>query len=279
MRIILLGAPGVGKGTQAKLLSEKYSIPHLSTGEMLRDFVTNSDSDLARNIKETIDNGLLIGDDLVIQIVKDRLQRNDCHNGFVLDGFPRTLKQAEMFDDATAISRTQMDSSSEQGKQVTNTGTGLNARHGSNGISGYAESLRSTSSQSAVGEGPDQQLNYAMGLKPEPYNISVINIDIPMEDIIKRISGRFSCKVCGKVYNLNFLPPIKAGICDVCDSVDFTRRKDDSEDVVRNRVLVYMKHTAPVLKYYQNRSNFHNIDGSGSVAMVENRINSQLSNK
>lgn len=214
MKIILLGAPGVGKGTQAKLLSKKYHIPHLSTGEILRDFVANSRSRLAHDTKETIDQGRLVGDDLIIQIIQDRIQQDDCKQGFILDGFPRTLVQAKMLDELIY----------KQHRDV----------------------------------------------------ILVINIDVSMEDIVKRISGRFSCRKCGKVYNHYLLPPTIQGICNECGSTDFIKREDDNEEVIRNRVAVYKEYTAPVLEYYRTKANFYNIDGRGDVNQIADKINLQV---
>ncbi len=212
MIIIILGAPGVGKGTQAKLLSKHYNIPHLSTGEILRDFVSNPKSEMANIIKETIDKGELISDELISSIVINRLQQDDCKKGFILDGFPRTLSQARILDEIL--------------KQISNT----------------------------------------------TQRVLVINIDIPIDKIIQRVSGRFSCKDCGTVYNNNFLKPLQNNLCDECGSNIFVTRQDDEESIIRNRVLVYTEHTAPVIAYYQHMDNFYNIDGNGKVEEVNSRI-------
>lgn len=185
MRIILLGKPGAGKGTQAKKLSKFYHIPHISTGEMFRQaYDEKTEMGILAHDKYWGD-GNLVPDDITIKLVEERLQKKDCKKGFILDGFPRTVEQAKALD-----------------KMIT--------------------------------------IDY------------VVSLDAPDELCIKRIAGRRNCASCQKDYNIYFLPPKQENLCDICHH-PLTQRKDDSEDVVKNRIGVYERQTSPLISYYQQR--------------------------
>ena len=153
MKIIMLGAPGAGKGTQAKKIASKYQIPHISTGDIFRANIKNG-TELGKKAKTYMDQGLLVPDELVVDLVVDRVAADDCKNGYVLDGFPRTIPQAEALDAALA----------------------------------------------KLGEAMD----YA------------INVEVPDDNIVKRMSGRRACVACGATYHIEHIPPKKEGICDTC---------------------------------------------------------------
>jgi len=214
MNIILLGPPGSGKGTQARFIIEKFSIPQISTGDILRDAVKRK-IELGLMAKEYMDAGKLVPDDLVIKIVEERLKRDDCKEGFVLDGFPRTLPQAESLDKILARM--------------------------------------------------NEKIDY------------VINIEVPEEDIIKRMSGRRVCKNCGNVYHLLFNPPKIDKKCDLCGG-ELYQRDDDKEETVRKRLKVYKKDTEPLINYYKGKGILKTIDGSKDIEDVKNLIEHTISN-
>jgi len=197
MRIILLGAPGAGKGTQAKKLSLKYNIPHISTGDIFRANIKNG-TELGIKAKEYIDKGLLVPDELVVELVKDRLAQDDCKKGYVLDGFPRTIPQAQALDIA----------------------------------------LEST------GEKID----------------CAIEVDASDMAIIKRMSGRRACPVCGATYHIVSIPPKREGICDSCGA-ELILRDDDKPETVQKRLEVYHKQTQPLLSYYKDKGILKTVDG------------------
>jgi len=202
MRIILLGPPGCGKGTQADIISKDFDIPHISTGDILRDNVKRG-TDVGKNAKEYMDSGRLVPDEIIICMMKERFLEDDCTKGFLLDGFPRTIAQAEALDDL------------------------LNQM--------------------------DMSLDY------------IVNIDVNDEDIINRISKRLSCPNCGEVYNLLFKKPKKEMSCDTCGG-KLHQRDDDKEEVIRNRLDVYRKQTAPLISYYKEK--IKNVDGSKNIGEV-----------
>jgi len=202
MRIILLGPPGCGKGTQADIISKDFGIPHISTGDILRDNVKRG-TDVGKNAKEYMDSGRLVPDEIIICMMKERFLEDDCTKGFLLDGFPRTIAQAEALDDL------------------------LNQM--------------------------DMSLDY------------IVNIDVNDEDIINRISKRLSCPNCGEVYNLLFKKPKKEMSCDTCGG-KLHQRDDDKEEVIRNRLDVYRKQTAPLISYYKEK--IKNVDGSKNIGEV-----------
>lgn len=198
MKIIMLGAPGAGKGTQAKMIAEKYSIPHVSTGDIFRANIKNG-TELGKQAKQYMDQGLLVPDELTVKILLDRVAQPDCANGYVLDGFPRTIPQAQVLDEALA----------------------------------------------KLGE----KIDYA------------INVDVPDENIVKRMSGRRACLKCGATYHIEHIPPKKEGICDTCGS-ELVLRDDDKPETVLNRLDVYHKQTQPLIDFYTKKDVLRTVDGT-----------------
>jgi len=198
MKIIMLGAPGAGKGTQAKMIAEKYSIPHVSTGDIFRANIKNG-TDLGKEAKSYMDKGELVPDELTVRILLDRVAQEDCKNGYVLDGFPRTIPQAKVLE-------------SELNKQGTD-------------------------------------VDFA------------INVDVPDENIIKRMSGRRACVTCGATYHIEHVPPKTEGICDKCGS-ELILRDDDKEETVKNRLNVYHEQTQPLIDFYAAKNVLKNVDGT-----------------
>lgn len=204
MKIIMLGAPGAGKGTQAKMIAEKYSVPHVSTGDIFRANIKNG-TELGMEAKKYMDQGLLVPDELTVKILLDRVAKEDCKNGYVLDGFPRTIPQAEVLEQA------------------------LNE----------------------IGD----QIDYA------------INVDVPDENIIRRMSGRRACLTCGATYHIEHIPPKKEGICDVCGK-ELVLRDDDKPETVKNRLDVYHKQTQPLIDFYQAKGILKEVDGTVDMKEV-----------
>ena len=204
MKIIMLGAPGAGKGTQAKQIAGKYSIPHISTGDIFRANIKNG-TDLGKKAKEYMDQGLLVPDELTCDLVMDRIQQDDCKNGFVLDGFPRTIPQAEALDAALT----------------------------------------------KIGE----KMDYA------------IDVDVPDENIVNRMSGRRACLDCGATYHIVSLPPKTEGKCDHCGS-DLVLRDDDKPETVQKRLTVYHDQTQPLIDYYKNQGILKSVDGTQPMEAV-----------
>ena len=213
MNIILLGPPGAGKGTQAKLIEDRYGMKQLSTGDMLRAAVL-AGTETGRKAKEVMDRGELVSDALVLGIIADRLDARDVKKGFILDGFPRNTAQAEALDAM---------------------------------LSGK-------------------------GLKLD----SVIEMKVEDEALVERITGRFTCAKCGKGYHDRFEQPKVKGICDVCGSTEFTRRADDNEKTVRDRLAIYNKQTAPLVAYYGGRGTLKTIDGMADISAVTRQIEDML---
>jgi adenylate kinase len=213
LNIILLGPPGAGKGTQAKLIEDRYGMKQLSTGDMLRAAVS-AGTDTGRKAKEVMDRGELVSDALVLGIIADRLDAPDVKKGFILDGFPRNTAQAEALDAM---------------------------------LSGK-------------------------GLKLD----SVIEMKVDDEALVERITGRFTCAKCGKGYHDRFEQPKVKGICDVCGSTEFTRRADDNEKTVRDRLAIYNKQTAPLVAYYGGRGTLKTIDGMADISTVNRQIEDVL---
>ena len=204
MKIIMLGAPGAGKGTQAKKIAEKYQIPHISTGDIFRANIKNG-TELGKKAKTYMDQGLLVPDELVCDLVVDRVQQDDCKKGYILDGFPRTIPQAESLD--TALSR--------------------------------------------LGEAVD----YA------------INVEVPDENIVKRMGGRRACVGCGATYHLVYTAPKKEGICDNCGA-ELILRDDDKPETVQKRLGVYHEQTQPLIDYYTKKGILKEVDGTMDMGDV-----------
>lgn len=198
MKIIMLGAPGAGKGTQAKMIAEKYGLPHISTGDIFRANIKNG-TELGKEAKEYMDKGLLVPDELTVRLLLDRVAQDDCKNGYVLDGFPRTIPQAEVLDEKL----------SELGEKV----------------------------------------DFA------------INVDVPDENIVNRMSGRRACLSCGATYHIVSIPPKKEGICDVCASA-LVLRDDDKPETVQNRLKVYHDQTQPLIDFYEKKGVLRSVDGT-----------------
>lgn len=204
MKIIMLGAPGAGKGTQAKMIADKYSIPHVSTGDIFRANIKNG-TELGMEAKKYMDQGQLVPDELTVKILLDRVAQDDCKNGYVLDGFPRTIPQAEVLD-----------------KALTELG---------------------------------DSIDYA------------INVDVPDENIIKRMSGRRACVSCGATYHIEHIPPKVSGICDRCGA-ELILRDDDKPETVKKRLDVYHTQTQPLIEYYSAKNVLKNVDGTRDMNEV-----------
>ena len=203
MKIIMLGAPGAGKGTQAKMIADKYGVPHISTGDIFRANIKNG-TELGMEAKKYMDQGLLVPDELTVRILLDRVAQDDCKNGYVLDGFPRTIPQAEVLD-----------------SELTKLG---------------------------------DHIDYA------------INVDVPDENIVKRMSGRRACLTCGATYHIEHVPPKKEGICDVCGS-ELVLRDDDKPETVKNRLNVSHEQTQPLIDFYSDKGVVTPV--AGTVPMEE----------
>jgi adenylate kinase len=212
MKIVMLGAPGAGKGTQANMIAEKYNIPHISTGDIFRANIKNG-TELGKEAKGYMDKGQLVPDELTVKLLLDRVAQADCKNGYVLDGFPRTIPQAEVLDG-----------------ELTKNG---------------------------------EKLDYA------------IDVDVPDENIIHRMGGRRACLKCGATYHVEYVPPKKDGICDVCGS-ELVLRDDDKPETVKNRLKVYHDQTQPLIEYYTKQNVLHSVDGTQDVNKVFSDITEML---
>ncbi len=212
MKIIMLGAPGAGKGTQAKMIAERYQIPHVSTGDIFRANIKNG-TELGKQAKEYMDKGLLVPDELTVKILLDRVAQPDCKNGYVLDGFPRTIPQAEVLDEA-----------------LKNLG---------------------------------ESIDYA------------VNVEVPDENIVKRMSGRRACLKCGATYHIEHIPPKQEGICDTCGS-ELVLRDDDKPETVQNRLKVYHEQTQPLIDFYTAKGVLKTVDGTQPMEKVFEDITSIL---
>lgn len=198
--IVLMGAPGAGKGTQARLLQERLHLPQISTGDMFRA-LAETQTPLAEEVRAIQQAGRLIPDELVVRVVEDRTAKDDCHDGYILDGFPRTAAQAGMLEELAA----------RQHKRL-----------------------------------------------------SAILIDVPLEFLEKRMTGRRSCPICGEIYNLYFRPAKVDNKCDLHPDAQLTQRADDTREKVRVRLETYFRETAPLLDYYQSTGRLHRVDGTRS---------------
>ena len=198
MKIVMLGAPGAGKGTQAKMIAAKYQIPHISTGDIFRANIKNG-TELGKKAKSYMDQGLLVPDELTVDLVIDRLAQDDCKNGYILDGFPRTIPQAEALDAAL--------------------------------------------------EKLGEKMDYA------------IDVDVPDENIVSRMSGRRACTGCGATYHIVYNPSKKGEYCEVCGE-KLILRDDDKPETVQKRLNVYHDQTQPLIDYYTKQSILRTVDGT-----------------
>ena len=196
MKIIMLGAPGAGKGTQAKMIADKYKIPHVSTGDIFRMNIKDG-TELGMEAKKYMDQGLLVPDELTVRILLDRVAKEDCKDGYVLDGFPRTIPQAKVLEDA------------------------LNK----------------------LGD----KIDYA------------IDVEVPDENIIRRMGGRRACLSCGATYHIEHVPPKKEGVCDDCGQ-PLVLRDDDKPETVQNRLRVYQEQTQPLIEFYTEKNILKTVD-------------------
>ncbi|MBR4586891.1 MAG: adenylate kinase [Lachnospiraceae bacterium] len=204
MKIIMLGAPGAGKGTQAKMIADKYQIPHISTGDIFRANIKNG-TELGKEAKKYMDAGQLVPDELTVKLLLDRVANEDCKNGYVLDGFPRTIPQAEVLENA-----------------LTKLG---------------------------------EKVDYA------------IDVDVPDENIIRRMSGRRACVACGATYHIVYNPTKEEGICDRCGAA-LILRDDDKPETVIKRLDVYHAQTQPLIDFYSSRNVLRSVDGTQDLMKV-----------
>ena len=208
MRLVFLGAPGSGKGTQARRLMDEYASPQISTGDLLRAAVADG-SELGKRAKAAMDAGELVADDIVIGMIRERLHQKDTQYGFILDGFPRSLAQAEALDVMLT----------EEGK---------------------------------------------------PLDVAIL-LDVDMEGLVKRLTGRRTCEKCGHLYNVYYNPPKQEGVCDH-DGAALQHRADDNEETITSRMAVYEQQTAPVVEYYEGKGMLKRVDGDGEMNDVYRRI-------
>ena len=204
MKIIMLGAPGAGKGTQAQMICDKYNIPHISTGDLFRSNI-KSGTELGKKAKEYMDKGQLVPDELTVELLLDRVAKEDCKDGYVLDGFPRTIPQADVLD-----------------KELTKL---------------------------------SDKIDFA------------INVEVPDENIVRRMSGRRACLKCGATYHIEHIPPKQEGICDRCGS-ELVQRDDDKPETVQNRLSVYHEQTQPLITYYNGKNILKTVDGTKDMNYV-----------
>ena len=204
MKIIMLGAPGAGKGTQAKKIADAYNIPHISTGDIFRANL-KAGTELGLKAKTYMDKGELVPDELTCDLVVDRIAKDDAKNGYVLDGFPRTIPQADALTKA------------------------LDAR--------------------------GEKIDFA------------IDVNVPDENIITRMSGRRACVGCGATYHIKYAPPKKDGVCDSCGK-ELILRDDDKPETVANRLKVYHDQTQPLIEYYTKAGVLHTVDGTQDIDVV-----------
>ncbi len=212
MKIVMLGAPGAGKGTQAKMIAAKYHVPHVSSGDIFRANIAEG-TELGMQAKEYMDKGLLVPDELTVDLIIDRISQDDCRDGYILDGFPRTILQAETLDRALA----------------------------------------------KIGE----TLDYA------------IDVDVPDDHIITRMSGRRVCTSCGATYHIVNNPSAKGDFCEVCGA-PLVQREDDRPETVRKRLEVYHEQTQPLIYYYRGQHIWHPVDGTKDMNDVFDGIVSIL---
>lgn len=206
--IVLIGAPGAGKGTQARLLQERRGIPQISTGDMFREMKT-LDTPLAREVQEIMASGKLISDDITYKIVQDRTSRDDCRDGYILDGYPRTAVQAEQLE-ALAAEQTKV--------------------------------------------------------------IQAIEVDVPREELMRRLTGRRTCPVCGEIYNVYSKPPKVENRCDLHPDAELVHRADDNEESVSTRLATYDELTKPLIEYYEKSARLSKVDGRGELEDIYSEL-------
>ena len=195
---VLMGAPGAGKGTQARLLQERLLLPQISTGDIFRALKT-AQTPLAQEVRDIMERGQLVPDELTIELVKERTAQDDCKNGYILDGFPRTPAQARSLEKLAT----------EQGNDIV-----------------------------------------------------AVLIDVPLELLEKRMTGRRNCPVCNEIYNIYFKPPRNDNVCDLHPEAQLTQRADDNSETVRNRLATYEEQTRPLIEYYKAAGLLHSVDGT-----------------
>jgi len=210
--LILLGPPGAGKGTQAKQLVEVYSIPQISTGDILRAAVKEG-TELGKQAKSCMDKGELVPDEVVIGIIEERLKQSDCKEGYILDGFPRTVPQAEALDGIL----------SKMGSKIDH----------------------------------------------------VVSIEAPDDELMGRLTGRWTCKGCGAMYHEKNKPPKEAGKCDACGG-EIYQRDDDKAETIKERLKVYNAQTEPLIDYYSKKGLVRKIEGLGSIDEIFERVKAVL---
>ena len=198
MIIVLMGAPGAGKGTQARLLQERLHLPQISTGDIFRA-LKHAETPLAQEVRDIMKRGQLVPDELTIQLVKERTAQDDCKNGYILDGFPRTPAQARSLEKLAV----------EQGKDIV-----------------------------------------------------ALQIDVPLEMLEKRMTGRRNCPVCNEIYNIYFKPPRNDNVCDLHPEAQLVQRADDNSETVRARLATYEEQTRPLVEYYKAAGLLHTVDGT-----------------
>jgi len=206
--VILFGAPGAGKGTQAAILAEKTGLVHITTGELFREAI-RQETELGKQAKPYYDRGQLVPDELTIAMLLERLSQGDCARGCLLDGFPRTLEQATALDEALA----------QEGKAIDKVGY----------------------------------------------------IQVPQDELLSRLSGRWNCRQCGSVYHERFQPPRQAGRCDQCGG-ELYQREDDKPETARRRLEVYSQQTAPLIDYYRAKGKLVEVDGDKLVEEVAENL-------
>ena len=206
--IVLIGAPGAGKGTQARLMEERLGIPQISTGDMFRE-MKSADTPLAREVQAIMAEGRLISDDITYRIVRERTSKDDITGPYVLDGYPRTAVQAEQLEELAR----------EQGR-----------------------------------------------------DIMAIEVDVPMDELMKRLTGRRSCPTCGEIYNVYSNPPQTEGLCDIHSTVRLLHRSDDNEVSVRTRLDSYRDNTEPLIEYYKASDRLAKVDGSREIEEIYKEI-------
>ena len=209
LRVVFLGAPGSGKGSQAKFVEENHGLAHISTGELLREAI-DTGTQLGQKISKVVQEGSLVSDEIVLELIQEFLDTHDCSHGFLLDGFPRSIAQAEGLEDLLAV-------------------------------------------------------------RNSPLNF-VLNLQVDQEAVVKRLSGRRTCSICGRIYNIYFGPPQSEGVCDSCQKESLMQREDDNEKSIRHRLEVFNEQTAPLLSYYENLGVLHTVDASGTVSEIAERI-------